>query len=188
MNSVDTIVEIGNRAFDKRKLSNDEKLMLLREYKRETGVSLQPNCGNCFITIVQYFTKLKTKKMEVLLYKLKAGKKIMLHGMSQVITNANLTNANAAALLKRVPAAIKYFEVFPEDWNSRVPSKASAPVAVVEPETADDLDINELRRKNLEAKTTPELRTICENLEIDADVFAKMKKSELVDLLFEKTK
>jgi len=138
--------------------------------------------------------------MENLKFKLKQGKKIMLHGMSDVLTNGNLTNEKAIAVLRRIPAAIKFFEVFPADWRTMIsakPVKHAKELHVKEvvketveeePQSTDKIDLNAIRRDNLQSKNITELRNLADNLEIPVSQYKNLKKPELVELLFEATK
>jgi len=51
---------------------------------------------------------------------LKKGKVIMLHAMTTILTEKNMTDEKAIELLKSHKGHIKNFEKFPEDWESIV--------------------------------------------------------------------
>lgn len=121
--------------------------------------------------------------MEKCSFKLKEGKRVALHGLSEVITNANLTDAKAEMLLKKYPSLIKLFDVVPDKFGK--PTTAS-----VEPEPMVDdvLDVEKIKRDNLESKSLQELKAIAENLEVPESIYSRMKKRELFEFILEKTK
>lgn len=206
------VLQIGTRCYDKSKLTTTEKRLLLAAYRRHTGKQLQENCGNCYAKIYLYFLNksnnlnqpitMETNKK----FRIKEGKRIMLHGMSEVYTNANITDEAAMQILHRSPKAIQLFSDYPNDWRERAAAhvrtktngKAATPAAaakevaapVADKEAAefdkDEFNVAEVKRQSLEAKSEKELREMCASFEMDEADYKKAKKPALVKMLLER--
>ena len=93
------------------------------------------NC-DCVNDLMNYIFNLSDSKINQLKismeskFKLKKGKLIMLHGIDMQITEANLTDEKALMLLKKYPAHISSFEVFPENWQELTTDKPKKKVVV----------------------------------------------------------
>lgn len=171
-------------------------------YKKHSGKKVaSPECSDCYGKIYQYFLKQSKRTMDELKYRLKKGKQLSMYGGAAVITNDNLTNENAAAFLSKCPRAIKFFDMYPPNWQEVVgasappaaqkpvappkPVKTGKPVAnQVEPE---DLDLNQIRRNHLGAKSRNELKKMAKSLEISEEDYQDLDKEALVKLLLDKT-
>lgn len=135
--------------------------------------------------------------MENLKFKLIQGKRLALHGLGMVITNANLTNENALEVLRRAPGAIKFFETYPTNWREMTMAKTAAPKPAAEKPTAapvapppfkvSEIDLEKTRRDNLQGKGKKQLREMCQSFEIPEDEYAGKSKGELIELLMAKT-
>ena len=209
------ILTIGVRCYDKKALTKDEKSFILQAYYRATGERLTNGCSNCFAKVFQYFNSINFKQMTEMRFRLKEGKKIMLHGMGDVLTNANLTNEKAIRILKRTPAAIKFFDFYPNDWRqicgvteqaapvsvpadpapvessfSFQPDKAVPADQAVPADKSSDatsgLDLETIRRNNLEGKTLKELKNIASNLELE-EAYSGLNKADLIEFLLKQT-
>lgn len=79
------------------------------------------NC-DCVNDLMNYISRLdddKIKQKQIIMeskFRLKKGTLIQLHGLDIMISEANLTDAKAITLLKKYPAHISSFEVYPENW------------------------------------------------------------------------
>lgn len=113
-------------------------------------------------------------------FKLKKGKVIALHGMNEVITNANLTDDKAIELLKKFPGHAKSFEVLPENWQEVVAGKP----AKTEEDLQAEVDAN--IKKTLKAKKLDELKKDAE--QFPKEEWENMKKAELEAYIFDKLK
>ena len=79
--------------------------------------------------------KLKTNQMESK-FKLKAGILIQVHGVDH-LSEHNVTDKSAKALLKKYPSHIVSFESYPSDWEALVfGKKKAAKIEKVEKEVA----------------------------------------------------
>jgi hypothetical protein len=136
-------------------------------------------------------------------FKLKQGKRITLHGMTDDLSNANITNEKAVLFLKASPACAKFFEVLPSNWRDMTQAigkpeptskKVEAPVTeeTVQPDgkekdfSADEFKLDKIREDNLKKKSEQQLVKMCESLELDSKLFKGKKKEQLIKLLIEK--
>lgn len=214
MEHLEQVLKIGARCYDKTKLTPEEKRLLIIAYYTATGDRMKEDCGGCFAKIYAFFLN-KSKQiqnqttMEKLNFRIKDGKRIALHGMATVYTNANLTNDAALDILSRAPKAIDMFSDYPGNWRemaqqylrSRKNGKAatvaaaaaevgaSAPAAAGAPPAEfhkDEFDIAGMKKKSLEAKTEKELREMCASFEMEPATYEKAKKPALIKMLLTK--
>ena len=99
-------------------LTGEEKAELKQLYEKVTRKELNKTCSNCYLDAWFELNMLKTgdpERFEALLTgtsRLKAGAVLDFEGGH--VTNYNLTDASARAILAVNPAAAKFFAVLPE--------------------------------------------------------------------------
>lgn len=86
------------------------------------------NC-DCVNDLMNYISRLDNEKINLKQtimesqFRLKKGTLIQLHRLDIMISEANLTDAKAISLLKKYPAHISSFEVYPENWKELLEDK-----------------------------------------------------------------
>ena len=99
-------------------LTGEEKAELKQLYEKVTRKELNKTCSNCYLDAWFELNMLKTgdpERFEALLTgtsRLKAGAVLDFEGGH--VTNYNLTDASARAILAANPATAKFFAVLPE--------------------------------------------------------------------------
>ena len=95
--------------------------------------------------------QIKSKTMAQ--FELKKDKLIMLHGMSQQISNKNLTDDIAISILTKYPSHIKTFDKFPANWEELCGRK---PIEVSKPKKAETpIVLNENPTAKMDSKPYP---------------------------------
>lgn len=200
-----------DRVSNKASLTGREKKLILGTYRTLTGIKKNEGCGECFVEAYLYMKQITINNKETMesKFKLHEGKRLMMHGSNDVLTNANITDDKALHILKRTPGAISLFVAYPEDWreqaqkfdvlasirkNSAKKAKAvensTDEVTIGETAAVEDLDKTayEARKKNLEEKNLVQLKDFAKNLELPKDEWKSLLKAPLIEYLLDKTK
>lgn len=133
------------------------------------------------------------------------GKQIQMHGLSDVITEHNITDAHAFAALKLNPKCITLFSKAPSDWKKQLESfdpltemrkkknaKPDAKQASEEEEEegndnyGDEPDAKHTKRLEYEAMSKLDLQQVASSMELPDNEWVKKNKNHLIDYLLEK--
>lgn len=146
---------------------------------------------------VNQLTIQKMNKFKIKTDKAGNSKQIQLHGHPEVLTNGNLTDAKAIALLKKCPAHIKSFETYPENWMDLIANSETAKDAIVDDGSGKvELTAEEIaakareekintRRDELKAKTLDELKAICKEQSYPEADYKKFKAPGLINYILQ---
>lgn len=196
---IEEILLIGERVYDKKKLSSEEQKLLINSYFKETGIRKRPGCGNCYIEIYQYFNKLKTKKMENQ-FLLKDNTRLFIG--SQVIMRRgkvnHCTDEKALQYLNHNPKNIHFFEKYPSNWQElaaeydplKVMRAKKDEVPVVH--TSGEIDYKKVKEDALSEKSVVDLKAyLLELNKNDADKYPKkdwnlLNKAALIKYILDK--
>lgn len=195
------------------KLTDDQKKVIELTYNEIGQKFIKKNCNDCYERAYIYIVKNKinfinqlnqTKMGKSNSKFVLRGRRLAMHGVSDIITSANCTDEKCLAILKKNPAAIKFFSVYPENWrelaesfdvvgNARIKKDVLKPVVVSEEEIKEnEQEISEKlsaeKKATLEAKTKAELQDFAKSLELDEAEYIELNKAKLVEYLLEKTK
>jgi hypothetical protein len=120
---IDYVLAIGLRVYNKNKLSEGEKKLIISTYKEATGVRKKDGCGSCFVEIYEYFNKHKNQKKmnnEFLLKETTKTENHKLYFGGDVLMRKgavnNCTREKALALLKSNLSNIKHFDRYPANY------------------------------------------------------------------------
>lgn len=200
--TLDRVLQIGPRCYDKSRLTPTERRLILEAYREATGIRLQPSCGPCYATAYQHLLTLKYKPtMSTQQFQLKQGKKVALFGMADVYTQANMTDTVALRILKKAPKCIELFENPPANWREQasnftegpprpapgvnIPKEAPATLTAPAANPVAGVDVEAARRANLEAMDEDALKELCASLEMDRATYIRKKKNSLIALILE---
>lgn len=90
-------------------------------------VFVRTSCNDCYRDAVYemyVYLKRNGKMKEKTIYKLKNGVLLqMSFGSGEFYTNANLTDEVAEKYLAKYPEHIRFFAVYPDDWEERIAKK-----------------------------------------------------------------
>jgi hypothetical protein len=194
------------RVYQER-LSESEKRDIEKAYNLLGHKFVKARCNDCYEKAYIYIKNITNEnlfKMTNKTFKLITGKKIMMHGLSDVITSANLTDEKALMILKKNSNAIKLFETYPVNWKEladnydankarrekpEIAEKKTAPKKVeikVEDKTPNDASAE--KKKVFSKKDLKDLQLIATSLELNEDEWGDLKKADLIDYIIEKTK
>lgn len=126
------------------------------------------SCINDLFIVLKLLTrntnKLKSLKMsKELKFQIKEGKMITIHGHLP-LTNDNLTNEKAIAILTSHPACISEFDKYPENWK-KLTGKKEANVVEVPKVVVDEVkeeEVKQTREEELNALDVTVLRQLAE--------------------------
>lgn len=127
---------------------------------------------------------LKQKQMESQ-FTLKKNKMIVVHG-HEPLTNANITDEKALKLLKKYPGHIVSFEKLPSNIDELLGKETSGKKIEISYDADEQSMIDAKVMETLKSKTVGELREMANSY--PANEWESMKKNELVQYLFSKSK
>ena len=110
---------------------------------------------------------------------------IVVHG-HEPLTNANITDEKALNLLKKYPGHIASFEKMPNNIDELLGKETKKTEKKVDENVDEQSMIDAKVMETLKSKTVGELREIAG--EYPSNEWESMKKAELVQYLFDKTK
>ena len=199
------IIDFDTRILNKENLSGPEKSLVDNTYQKIFGLKIkEKKCADCYLEAYiklkkLYLTNLKNKTL-MGQFSLQPGKNIKLHGFPTVYTNANITDEAAISILKKFPAALKFFQTYPSNWRhlcgfdsasdkqtpvGKKPVPVAVPATPVKEEPAGKSD-KELLTENLENKSLEELKEIAKNMELPAKIYKKFGKNAMIAYLIPK--
>lgn len=158
-------------------------------------LSKSKNCG-CVDDFFSYLNSLKNNTESInqkqnqmeSQFLLKKGKAIVLHGMNDMVTKDNLTDAKALAILKKYPAHISSFEKYPENWKELTGGDKNDADNDEYPFNTDlTTDVDKAVLEKLNEKNVADLKKDLEPYPKEEWKDLK-KKAEIVNYLFSKIK
>lgn len=192
-------------------ITTDQEQFARKVYKELNGKPFK-GCTNCWTDLI-ILTTLKIKNNNINpnqtttmnKFILKPGKMIQLHGFDP-ITEKNITDDIAKAILKQSRSHSKSFATLPDGWEGMVdkfvpvvvkpsPSEAkrsaaatvtAAPKAAKEKANDTEETDKEAAKEKLDAMSKKELKEICETKDFPEKEYKKMNKEELVDYILER--
>jgi hypothetical protein len=139
-----------------------------------------------FFMLRSYTSEKITLKQKQIMsqFELKKNKMIVVHG-HEPLTNANMTDEKALILLKKYPAHVSSFEKLPNNIDELL-GKPQLKAKKTDDNVDEQSMIDSKVMETLKSKTVGELREIAK--EYPANEWESMKKNELVQYLFDKSK
>ena len=195
----------------KAKLTEEQKTAIEQVYNHYGRNFTKRNCNGCYENAYLYIKSKLTKSTimeETRLFTL-AGRRLAMHGVADVLTSANCTNERCLTILKKTPAAIKFFETYPDNWKEL--SERFEPLAVAKrqakkssTQTVESIAVDNAKEKAAEAEaiaaeelrkdkiasmnenTVKELKAFAEESGYDVEEYKKLNKVKLIDYLIAK--
>ena len=140
-----------------------------------------------FFMLRSYTSEVINQKQKQIMsqFKLKKNKMIVVHGY-EPLTNANITDEKALNVLKKYPGHIASFEKLPDNIDELLGKETKKTEKKVDENVDEQSMIDAKVMETLKSKTVGELREIAG--EYPSNEWESMKKAELVQYLFDKTK
>lgn len=140
-----------------------------------------------FFMLRSYTSEVINQKQKQIMsqFQLKKNKMIVVHG-HEPLTNANITDEKALNLLKKYPGHIASFEKLPDNIDELLGKETKKTEKKVDENVDEQSMIDAKVMETLKSKSVGELREIAK--EYPSDEWESMKKAELVQYLFDKTK
>jgi hypothetical protein len=124
--SVEQVAQIGGRAMGGHRLTNDERRDIESVYEHITGTKMCSTCPERYhdaVVVARLHIKnqisLNQNHKTMSRFKLKPNRVIKRHG-EQPLTNANLSDEKAIALLRKSRTYATAFAVLPAGWEQEI--------------------------------------------------------------------
>lgn len=189
---MDEILKLADKVYRGR-LTSKDKSLIHAAYKRYTGTIIG-SCDSCFIKEFEYLKNIKNPIMKTddRKFRLHPGKLITNMRLGMDYSDANITDAAALKILKMNPGTIKFFKVYPANWQELIATQGAAQaITPVENKVASKIEETPAPISTqgvFESKSLEDLKAFAKESMYPKKEWKNLGKSELIEYLVSKTK